>query len=282
MIHADQFARLSLNQITTDRLSLQEAAACCVRANVPWIAPWRHKVADIGSKDAARIVRDAGLHVSSLCRGGMFPAGSKSDAEARIKENLQAIDEAAELGTDVLVLVCGPAADKDIAGARKMVMDGIAAVAPYAQSCGVRLAIEPLHPMYAAERSVIVTLGQANQMVAELGLDNVGVIVDVFHVWWDPLLYQEIHRAKGNILGFHVSDWIVPTPDMLLGRGMMGDGVIEIQKIYHAVQQTGYTGPIEVEIFNREIWNRPPDELMAEMKARFVANVIGRVKEVHP
>lgn len=270
MAKLQSFERLSLNQITTNRWSVKEAADGCARAKIPWIALWRDKVADAGLKQSRRLVQDAGLKVSSLCRGGMFPAATAAERDARIDDNRRAIEEAAELGAEVLVLVCGPAPDRDIGAARRMVEEGIAAIVPYAEQCGVKLGIEPLHPMYAAERSVINTLAQANAIAEQFAPHQVGVVVDVFHVWWDPALYQEIVRARGRILGFHVSDWIVPTPDMLLGRGMMGDGVIEIRRIREAVEAAGYTGPIEVEIFNQEIWDRPGDDVLAQMKEQYL------------
>jgi len=269
----ESIERLSLNQITTERWNLKEAVEGCVRADVPWIALWRHKVAETGLAESKRLVRDAGLKVSSLCRGGMFPAATAAEREKRIEDNMRAIDEAAELGAEVLVLVCGPAPDKRIDEARKMVEEGIARIAPYAESCGVKLGIEPLHPMYAAERSVINTLAQANTIAEAYSSSQVGVVVDVFHVWWDPELYREIDRAKGRILGFHVSDWIVPTPDLLMGRGMMGDGVIDLRRIRTAVEAAGYDGPIEVEIFNQTIWDMPGDDVLALMKERYLEHV---------
>lgn len=265
--------RLSLNQITTDRWSLREAVEGCVRAEIPWIALWRHKIAETGLAESKRLVKDAGLQVSSVCRGGMFPAATAAERQARIDDNRRAVEEAAELGADTLVLVCGPAPDKDIAAARQMVEDGIAQLVPYAQSCGVKLGIEPLHPMYAAERSVINTLAQANTIAEKYTPEQVGVVVDVFHVWWDPQLYEQISRASGRILGFHVSDWIVPTPDLLMGRGMMGDGVIDMRRIRYAVEAAGYNGPIEVEIFNRAIWDMQGDDALALTKERYLQHV---------
>ncbi|TVY11811.1 sugar phosphate isomerase/epimerase family protein [Paenibacillus cremeus] len=265
--------RLSLNQITTERWTLQEAVEGCARAGIGWIAPWRNRVAEAGLARSRQLIQDAGLRVSSLCRGGMFPAATASEREARIEDNRRAIEEAAELGAEVLVLVCGPSGTKDIAEARKQVQEGIERLVPYAREHGVKLGIEPLHPMYAAERSVISTLSQANTLAEQFDRQDVGVVVDVFHVWWDPQLYPEIERAGERILGFHVSDWIVPTPDMLLGRGMMGDGVIEIRKIRHAVEAAGYRGPIEVEIFNRQIWDQPGDDVIALMKNRYLEHV---------
>lgn len=265
--------RLSLNQITTDNLSLEEAVAACVEANVPWIAPWRHKVHEIGLSESKKLIKNAGLQVSSLCRGGMFPAATAEERQKNIDDNKRAIEEAAELGTDVLVLVCGPAPDRDIDTARKWVEEGIEKIEPFAKSHGIHLGIEPLHPMYAGDRSVINTLDQANTIAEKMNSSHVGVIVDVFHVWWDPHLYKEIERAKNNILGFHVSDWILPVPDVFKARGMMGDGVIELRRIRKAVEATGYAGPIEVEIINQSIWDQPGDEVIAFMKERYVEHV---------
>ena len=263
--------RLSLNLATTQRLGLREAVECCVRAGIPWIGPWRDKVAAAGgARASARLIRDAGLRVSSLCRGGFFPAPTEPERQARLDDNRRAIDEAAELGTDVLVLVCGPAPDRDLDAARRMVEDGIQTLVPYAADRGVRLAIEPLHPMYAGDRSVIVTLGQTNDVLDRLASDQVGVAVDVYHVWWDPDVYPQIARAKGRILGFHVNDWLAPPPDVLLGRGLMGDGVIELSRLRAAVEAASYAGPIEVEIFNQALWDRPGDEVLALVKDRFL------------
>jgi sugar phosphate isomerase/epimerase len=264
------FDRLSLNQITTNSWSLREAAEGCARAGVPWIAPWRNKIAEIGLAESKRAVRDAGLQVSSVCRGGMFPAASAAEREARLDDNRRAVEEAAELGAEVLVLVCGPAPDRNIDQAREWVAEGIEKLIPFAKSHGVKLGIEPLHPMYAAERSVIVSLAHANELAEKYTPEEVGVVVDVFHVWWDPDLYRQINRAAGRILGFHVSDWLVPVPDMLLGRGMMGDGVIEIRRIREAVEAAGYNGPIEVEIFNQSVWDQPGDDVIALMKKRYL------------
>ncbi|MGP4061068.1 sugar phosphate isomerase/epimerase family protein [Halobacillus sp. H74] len=264
---------LSLNQITTEQWNLREAVDGSARAEIPWISLWRHKVEEIGLKESKQLVKDAGLKVSSLCRGGMFPAATSTERERRLDDNRRAIEEAAELGTDTLVLVCGPGPDRDIDTSRKWVAEGIEKLVPFAQSHGVKLGIEPLHPMYAADRSVISTLGQANSIAEQYSPNQVGVVVDVFHVWWDPDLYNQIDRANGRILGFHVSDWIVPVPDMFKGRGMMGDGVIEINRIRQAVEASGYHGPIEVEIINQSIWDRPGDDVLREIKASYMEHV---------
>jgi sugar phosphate isomerase/epimerase len=254
--------------MTAGRAMLTEVVDACVRHNVQWIGPWRYSVSD-NPVAAAGLIRNTGLKVSSLCRGGMFPAATKEERQRRIEDNLRAIDEAATLGTDLLVLVNGPAPDKDIDSARQMVVDGIAAVVDHAAKCEVRLGIEPLHPMFAADRSVVVTMGEANEIAARFPADRVGLVVDVYHIWWDPQVYAEIQRAGERIFAFHVSDWIVPTPDMLMGRGMMGDGVIELKRLREAAERAGYNGPIEVEIFNEMLWSRPVDEIVSLTSDRF-------------
>lgn len=260
--------RLSLNQMTTDRSSLRESVDACVRHGISFLGVWRHKL-DGDAKSASRLIRDAGLKVSSLCRGGMFPAATAAERRKRIEDNFRAVDEAAELGTNVLVLVNGPAPCRDIQAARTMVVDGIAEVAAYARGRGVKLGIEPLHPMFAADRSVIVTLEQANEIAELFDPAEVGVVIDVYHVWWDPKVYRQIARSRGRIVGFHISDWIVPTPSLLAGRGMMGAGVIEIGKLRAAVESAGYDGPVEVEIFNEEIWGMPLDDALSLVKTAY-------------
>lgn len=263
-----ELSRLSFNQMTAGKATLAEVAAACVHHGVEWIGPWRYSVSENPSA-AAQLIRDAGLKVSSLCRGGMFPAATKEERQRRIDDNLHAIDEAAAIGTDLLVLVNGPAPDRDLEGARQMVVDGIGAVVDYASRCGVRLGIEPLHPMFAADRSVVVTMGQANEIAAKFHAADVGLVVDVYHIWWDPQVYTEIESAAERIFAFHVSDWIVPTPDFLMGRGMMGDGVIEIERLRRAVEAAGYRGPIEVEIFNESLWAQSPDTIISRTVSCF-------------
>ncbi len=262
--------RLSFNQATAERASLPDVIEACARHGVPGISVWRHKLTEAGVDRAARQIRDAGLWVSSVCRGGMFPAGTAAERAVRIDDNRRAIDEAATLGAEVLVLVCGAAPDRDISAAREMVADGIAAIAPYAAERGVRLGIEPLHPAFAAERSCITTMKEARLVSERFGSANVGVVVDVYHVWWDPERADEIALLGDRIAGYHVNDWLVPVKNVLMNRGMMGDGVIELRKIRGEIERAGYTGPIEVEIFNETIWERPLDELVRLAKQRFV------------
>jgi sugar phosphate isomerase/epimerase len=263
--------RLSLNQITVEQLTLPEVVDACGCAGLTMIGPWRHKVAEIGVAAAARLIRDAGLRVSSLCRGGFFPAADDAGLRTADEDNRRAVEEAAELGTDVLVLVCGPPLGRDVQAARAQILRGIERLEPHAAELGVRLAIEPLHPMMISERSAIVTLGEANDLAERFDTHRVGVVVDAYHVWWDPRLDDEIARAGPRILGYHVSDWLVPTTDRLEGRGMMGDGVIDLRAIRAAVEAAGYDGPIEVEVINRAFRDKPGDELIATVCERFVA-----------
>jgi sugar phosphate isomerase/epimerase len=261
--------RLSLNQATTQRWSISEAVDGCVRHGISSIALWRHKIAETGLDEAVRLVEQAGLHVSSVCRGGMFPAADAAERRRRIQDNLHAVDEAAALHADSLVLVVGAAADVPIDEARRMVVDGLDEVVCYARDHGVRLGLEPLHPMYAADRSVLNTTKQALELAARYSASEVGLILDVFHIWWDPEIMQQIARSAGRICGFHVCDWLVPMPDFLLGRGMMGDGVIDSRTLRMAVDQAGYEGPIEVEIFNQALWDTPGDDVLRLMVQRF-------------
>jgi sugar phosphate isomerase/epimerase len=268
-----ELSQLSLNQITVEQWSLPEVIDACGRAGLTMIGPWRHKVAELGVDDAAQRIREAGLRVSSLCRGGFFPAADSAGLRAADEDNRRAVEEAAALGTDVLVLVCGPPLGRDVEGARSQILAGIERLVPHAEEHGVRLAIEPLHPMMISERSAIVTLGEANDMAERFDEHRVGVIVDAYHVWWDPRLFEEIARAGRRILGYHVADWLVPTTDRLQGRGMMGDGVIDLKRIRAAVEEAGYDGPIEVEVINRAAWERPGDEIVADACEAFLRSV---------
>jgi len=262
-------SRLSFNQITADHLSLPEVVERCAEAGIEWIGPWRHKL----EPGAGELIRSAGLRVSSLCRGGFFVAGDDAERRRRDDDNRRAVDEAAGLGTDVLVLVCGGAPGPELDRARAMVIEGIERLVPYATQCGVRLAIEPLHPMMVVERSVVVTLGQANRIAERFGAGVVGVVVDVYHVWWDPGLATEIGRAGERILGYHVSDWLVPTTNLLAGRGMMGEGAIDLRGIRGLVEGAGYDGPIEVEVINAELAETPGAELVERVRESYLVYV---------
>jgi sugar phosphate isomerase/epimerase len=271
---AGALSRLSLNQATIPGWTLPQAAEACARAGLGWIAPWRDRVAETGLRESVRAIRAAGLGVSSLCRGGWFDAADESGRRERMEDNRRAVEEAAELRALCLVLVCGPAAGRDLMAARSRVAEAIVELAGYARRCGVALAVEPLHPMYCGDRSVVVTLAQALRLAQAAGPpDRAGVTIDAYHVWWDPDLMSGIEACRGRILGFHVCDWLVPTPDMLNGRGMMGDGVIELRKLRRAVEAAGYDGPIEVEIFNPEVWELPPLEALDRAARAFLDHV---------
>ena len=249
------------------------AVDVCLRHWITAISPWRDQVEASGLDEAVRIVAANGLRVTGLCRGGMFPADTPAGRQSNIDDNFRAIDEAAALGADCLVLVVGGLAgsSKDILSARAMVADGIAAVLPHARAAGVPLAIEPLHPMYAADRACINTIDQGLDLCETLG-DGVGVAIDVYHVWWDPNLAAAIARAgrMGRILAHHICDWLVPTRDLLLDRGMMGDGVIDLKAIRAMIEAAGYHGPQEGEIFSRDNWwKRPADEVVRTVVERF-------------
>jgi sugar phosphate isomerase/epimerase len=262
-------SRLSLNQITVKRLSASQAIEACARHGVPSIALWRDKIADEGLSTCVDAVRRAGLHVSSICRGGFFPAATEPERRLRIEDNFRAVDEAAALQADSLVMVVGGASPFGISEARKMVSDGVAALAPFAQQAGVRIGLEPLHPMFAGDRSVLTSIEEAMSIAANYPQSDVGIILDVFHIWWHFEVKNQIARAGERIFGFHVSDWLVPLPDTLLGRGMMGDGVIDLRGLREAVDATGYSGPIEVEILNQAIWDEDPERVIERVVQRF-------------
>lgn len=264
--------RLSFNQITADPWSLEQTVRNCSKSGIPYIGVWRHKL-DGDTVKASAMIRTEGLRISSLCRGGWFSAPTIEERRKRIADNRVAIEEAALLSAPVLVMVSGPADGQTLYDARATVMDGLLEVLPDAEKAGVILGIEPLHPMYAAERSVVVTLKQANDLVDCLASPAAGVLIDAFHVWWDPDVMEQIERARGRIVGFHVSDWPVPLPGILMGRTMMGDGVIDLQQLRLAVDAAGYDGPIEVEIFNEEIWKSADDGLLDRIQQRFMEHV---------
>jgi sugar phosphate isomerase/epimerase len=263
--------RLSINQYSVRQLTLVELVEECRETGIGVLGLWRDKVSSAGSDRARQLLRDADISVSSLCRGGFFPYSTDEELVRTTADNRKAVDEAAEIGSPLLVLVCGGIAAAGLERSREMVLEGIANLAPYARDHGVKLGIEPLHPMFAADRSVISTLEQANDLADHFSPDTVGVIVDTYHVWWDPNVYREIQRAGDRILGFHMSDWLAPPPHFLNGRGLMGDGFVEFKQIAAAVNRAGYAGPIEVEIFNEGLWALPGPQALALIKSRFQA-----------
>jgi len=262
--------KLSLNTVTVkEKWGLADCIEGCARHGIPGISPWRDVLHAMGVDAAAKAIRDAGLTVTGLCRGGMFPAADAAGRAAAIEDNRRAIEEAHKLAARGLVMVCGglPPGSKDIAGARAMVREGLEAILPEARAAGVTLALEPLHPMTCADRSVLSTLGQALDLCEALG-EGVGVAVDVYHVWWDPDLARQMARAKGRIAGFHICDWLVPTTDLVFDRGMPGDGVIDIASIRHMAGEAGYDGFTEVELLSRRWWAEEPDHVLRVMQER--------------
>ena len=268
-------SRFSINQMTVKQLSMPELVDTCLELGVPGVGLWRDPVQSYGLEATAKLVRDAGLTVTTLCRGGFFTA---IDPDARAKaldDNRAAVDEAATLGTDTLVLVSGglPAGSKDLHGARERIADALAVLGPYAQEQGVRLAIEPLHPMFASDRCVVSTLAQALDIAERFPAEQVGVTVDTYHIWWDDQAPAQIARAgaSGRIHTFQLADWTTPLPEgVLTGRGQIGDGSIDMREWKGYVEAAGYTGPIEVELFNTGLWARDGREVLAETAARFV------------
>ncbi|WP_223167908.1 sugar phosphate isomerase/epimerase family protein [Nonomuraea sp. SYSU D8015] len=268
--------RLSINQITVKSWTFEETVRGCARHGIRYVGAWLDRVAEIGVEKAVSILDDHGVAVSSVCRAGFFTDNSPDGPWSGRADNERAIDMTARLGADVLYLVCGGvAADRDLPAARDAVRDGLAELVPYAVERGVRLAVEPLHPMMCAERSVIVTMAQAVELAAQFRPDEVGVAVDTYNVWWDPRLAEDIRRAGDRIIGYQVCDWLVPQPHPVFGRGVPGDGVIDLRSMTRAVDAAGYGGPIEVEIFNERVWSSPPDEVIRMIKKRFAAGVLG-------
>ncbi|QDP97609.1 sugar phosphate isomerase/epimerase [Microlunatus elymi] len=266
--------RFSLNQATIKYASLAEALQVAVDTGYESIGLWREPVQEVGLDKAVELVTDSGLRVSSLCRGGFFTGQPGPVRDAALDDNRRALDEARRLGTDTLVLVAGglPEGDRDLAGARERVRDAIGELADDARAAGVRLAIEPLHPMYAADRAVINTLGQALDIAEQFPAEVAGVVVDTFHIWWDPQVLEQIARAGagGRITSYQVCDWITPLPaDNLLSRGIVGDGHIDFTPITRAVVAAGYTGDIETEVFHADVWARPYAEVAAEVADRY-------------
>ncbi|WP_050502237.1 sugar phosphate isomerase/epimerase family protein [Streptomyces monomycini] len=273
------FSRFSLNQQTVRQWSLPELVDGCANAGVRGVGLWRAPVQDYGAAAAARLVRAAGLTVTSLCRGGFFTALDSKERADALADNRAAIEEAATLGTETLVLVSGglPPGSRDLRGARERVADALGELAPYAADAGVRLALEPLHPMYAADRCVVSTLAQALALAERFPSEQVGVVVDTYHLWWDDTIGSQIGRAGagGRIAAFQLADWVTPLPaGVLLGRGQLGDGAVDLRWFREQVDAAGYRGPVEVEIFNPALWERPGAEVLAEVVERFTRHFV--------
>jgi sugar phosphate isomerase/epimerase len=268
-------SRFSINQMTVKQLPLPELAEVCVRLGVPAVGLWREPVAEYGPDATAKLVRDAGLTVTSLCRGGFLTATDEADRARALDDNRAAIDEAATLGTDTLVMVSGglPPGSRDLVAARERIADALSELAPYAGERGVRLAIEPLHPMFASDRCVVSTLDQALDLAERFPADQVGVVVDTYHIWWDDRAPAAVARAgaAGRIHSFQLADWTTPLPaGVLNGRGQLGDGAIDMREWRERVETAGWTGFIEVELFNDGLWVRDGVEVLEETAERYV------------
>lgn len=265
-------SRLALNQRTTPSWSALEAIEVSARAGLSSVGLWREPVADDGLDVVVAALGRTGVCVSSLCRGGFFTVADGPERDAVLDDNRAAIAEAAALGAACLVLVPGglPPGDRDLAGARRRVGEAIAALEPDAAAADVKLAIEPMHPIFAADRGVVSTLAQALDLAEQFDPSTVGVVVDSFHLWWEPGVVDQIARAGSRIFSYQISDWITPLPpDALLSRGMVGDGHIDFRLLTEAVAAAGYEGAVEVEIFNAELWAAPPEDVFAEVQQRY-------------
>lgn len=265
--------RFSLNQATTKHWPLPALAAGCVAAGVTQVGLWREDIQGYGVEKSRRLMDDHGLTVTSLCRSGFF------HTDGWLDENKKAIDEAHAVGAPVLLLVSGglPPGSRDIDGARATVGARIGELVEHALGAGVRLAVEPLHPMFASDRCVVSTLAQALDLAAPYPPAAVGVAIDTYHLWWDDTIWSAIARAgrEDRIACFQVADWVTPLPaGVLLGRGLPGAGVVETRRFREAVDATGYTGPIEVEVFDEALWQRPGDDILADTLTAFRTHVL--------
>ena len=270
-------SRLSVNQITVSGRDTRDLLVGCVRHGIPAVGLWREPVAETGAKAVASMVADLGLRVSSLCRGGFFTAPGEKAVREATDDNIRALDEAATLGAPCVVLVVGglPVGSRDLQGARDRVAAMLEVLAPEAGARGVRLAVEALHPMFCADRAVVSTLGQALALAEPYPAEQVGVVVDAYHLWWDPRLGEDLPRAAGRLASYQVSDWTLPlAADTLRSRGLPGDGHIDLTGLTRDVTRVGYSGDVEVEVMNAEVAARPLDEVLADLvrrHAEFVA-----------
>jgi sugar phosphate isomerase/epimerase len=265
--------RLAIHTITTKQWDLPTAVRKYCAAGVTGVGVWRQWLEGRTLAESKSLLDDHGLAAVSLVRGGFFPGISESERQAALDDNRRALDEAAAIGAPQVVLVCGAKPELSLATNRRQIADGIAACIDHAAALGVKLAIEPLHPMYADCRSAINTLGQCNDLIDQLGDAHVGIAADVYHIWWDPQLEAEIRRAGKRIIGFHVCDWLTPTTDFLNDRGLMGEGCIDIKGIRAMVEGAGFNGPIEVEIFSNRHWSRDPDEFFQDILTAYQEHV---------
>jgi len=271
----NDLSRFAIHTMTTKPWPLETAVAKYAEAGVSGVSVWKETLGGMKPSRAAALIGRAGLKTVSMVRGGFFPAADEELRRRRIADNIALIRTSAELGAPLIVLVCGADPQVPLDLARKQVEAGIEAILPEAEKAGIRLAIEPLHPMYADTRSVVNTMRQANDLCAAIGHPSLGVAVDVYHVWWDPELETEIARcgALGRIFAFHVCDWRSPTVDMLNDRGLMGEGCIDIPRIRGWVEKAGFSGFVEVEIFSDRLWALDQDVFLGMIKKAFKEKV---------
>ena len=265
-------SRCAIHTQTNKPWTLAQCIDGYTKAGIKGISVWRHTLEPMGAKEAGRMLRHAGMHVPVLVRGGFFVADTPAARQAAIDTNRICVDEAAAIGAEMIVLVVGAVPGIPLDDARKQVADGIAAVLPYAKAAGVKLAIEPLHPMYAADKSCINRMAEARHICEELRHPNLGIAVDVYHVWWDPDLRTEIAMAgkQGTLFAFHICDWRVNTRHMLTDRGLMGDGCIDLRTIRGWVEETGFRGYNEIEIFSEEYWAMDQHEYIKKIRQAYL------------
>jgi len=266
------FSRLCVHTITTKPWPLDEAVRRYAAAGIGGITLWRHDYQGMGPAAAGRLVRDHGLSLVSLCRGGFFPAPTAAARAAAIDDNRRCLDEAAALGAPVVLLVCGAVPGQALSESRRQITEGIAALLPQAAAAGVRLAVEPIHPMHADLRSAVNTLGQARAICRELNSPWVGITLDVYHVWWDDRLEEEIKACgrEQSLLTFHMSDWKTPTADLLNDRGLPGEGCIPIRQIRGWVEAAGFRGFHEVEIFSDRYWAGDQEKFLRDIQSAYL------------
>jgi len=258
---------LCIHTITTKPWAIETSVRKFAAAGVKGITVWRDTLAGRDIAKTGQMIRDEGLSVVSLCRGGFFPGKTAAERTKALDDNRLAIAEARALGAPHIVLVCGAVPGQPLTESRQQILDGIAALLPECQAAGVKLAIEPLHPMYADARSAVNTLGQANDMVEALKSPYVGVAADVYHLWWDPTLEVEIARCGRlkALFAYHVCDWRTPTVDLLNDRGLMGEGCIPLRQIRAWIEAAGYKGFNEVEVFSTRLWALDQDEYLKKI-----------------
>lgn len=272
MASITDYSRLCVHTLTTKPWNLKQCVENYSAAGIHGISIWRNVLADQNLSVVKKMLDDYNLVAVSVVRGGFFPSIEKTKRELSIQDNRLAIDQAAAIGSGMLVLVCGADGRQSLEKSREQIKEGIFKIEPYAKSAGIKLAIEPLHPMYAGDRSAINTLAQANQMCEEIISENVGIAIDVYHLWWDDTLETEIKRCgnNGNLFAFHVCDWNVPTVDFLNDRGLMGEGCINIPQIRGWVEETGFKGFIEVEIFSEKYWALNQFDYLEQIKIAYL------------